>query len=234
MKKKIGISFSKTNFNYYWDWFAVPELQNEIELVELSFVKNNVRDISSCQGFVLTGGIDIDPSLYKGNTDYNKRPDSFQPERDGFEGKIFVHAQESQLPVLGICRGLQMVNVLLGGQLIQDLGTEGNKIHCKEESDKQHEIAIEKGTLLFDITRQDYGNVNSAHHQAIKKLARGLRINARSADGVIEGFEWEDGNRKPFLLCIQWHPERMFRLQLENSPLSKNIRSRFVEEIKKI
>ncbi|HTQ65388.1 MAG TPA: gamma-glutamyl-gamma-aminobutyrate hydrolase family protein [Puia sp.] len=234
MKKRIGISFSKTNFEYYWNWFAERKLQDDIEPVELSFVKNNVDDISSCDGFVLTGGIDIDPSLYNGNNVYNKRPDVFQTERDHFEEKIFRCAEENKLPLLGICRGFQMVNVLLGGKLIQDLGTSGNKIHCKEESDKEHEVTIEKNTLLYDIAGQDHGKVNSAHHQAIDKLGNGLKINSRSEDGVIEGFEWEDRSRKPFLLCIQWHPERMFRLQLENSPLSKNIRSRFVDEIKKI
>src|SRR5882724_7683785 len=151
MKKKIGISFSKTNFSYYWNWFSEEDLKNEIELVELSFVKNNVKDIAACDGFILSGGVDIDPVLYNGATAYDNMPDEFQRDRDFFEKEIFRYAQNNKLPVLGICRGLQMVNVLLGGNLVQDLGIDGNKTHRKEENDKQHEIEIEKKTLLHDI-----------------------------------------------------------------------------------
>lgn len=233
MKKKIGISFSKTNFSYYWDWFTANDLNNELELVELSFLKNNVDDIAACDGFVLSGGVDIDPSLYHGHPDYNKRPETFQTDRDLFEKKVFDHAQKNKLPVLGICRGLQMVNVLLGGKLIQDLGADGNKIHCKEEQDKEHGVVIEQDSLLHDISQVNHGKVNSAHHQAIDKLGAGLRVNAKSADGVIEGVEWSDATGKPFLLCIQWHPERMFRMELGDSPLSKNIKDRFIREIYK-
>jgi putative glutamine amidotransferase len=231
MKKKIGISFSKTNFIYYWNWFSTEDLKNDLELVELSFVKNNVDDISGCDGFILSGGVDIDPSLYNGTRSYKGKPDEFQSDRDAFEGKIFEYAQKNKLPVLGICRGLQMVNVLLGGKLIQDLGATGNKIHCKEDQDKRHEIIIEKKTLLHDIIEMDHGKVNSAHHQAIDTLGKGLKVNARSDDGVIEGFEWSDRSDKPFLLCVQWHPERMFRMEQENSPLSKKIKDTFIEEI---
>jgi len=233
MKKKIGISFSKTNFIYYWNWFSAEDLKNDLELVELSFVKNNVDDITGCDGFVLSGGVDIDPSLYNGIDSYTGRPEEFQSDRDAFEKKIFEYAQEKKLPVLGICRGLQMVNVLLGGKLVQDLGISGNKIHCKEDQDKQHEIIIEKKTLLHDIAEIDHGKVNSAHHQAIDELGEGLKVNARSGDGVIEGFEWSNRSDKPFLLCIQWHPERMFRMELQDSPLSKKIKDTFIEEIQK-
>ncbi|MBS1596950.1 MAG: gamma-glutamyl-gamma-aminobutyrate hydrolase family protein [Bacteroidetes bacterium] len=234
MKKKIGISYSRTNFSYYWEWFAPEESANTLDRVKLSFEENNLADIKNCDGFIITGGVDINPDLYNGARDYDGKPtDGFQPDRDSFEKKIFEYAQENKLPVFGICRGFQLVNVLLGGKLIQDLGIPGNKIHCKVEQDKQHEVIVEKNTLLHDITGVDHGKVNSAHHQAIDKLGNGLAVNARSADGVIEGFEWADHPDKPFLLCVQWHPERMFRMQLENSPLSKNIKERFIEELLK-
>ncbi len=232
MKRKIGISYSKTNFIYYWNWFAVPELQDQFELVELSFTNNNVEDIARCDGFVLTGGIDIDPQLYNGLNSYEKRPDSFQPERDQFEKQIFQHAISNKIPVLAICRGLQLVNVLRGGTLVQDLGKAGNYLHCKEVEDKLHEIDIMKDSLLFEITGITHGKVNSAHHQAIEKLGAGLKVNALSKDGVIEGLEWEDPTEKAFLLCIQWHPERMFRQNFGDSPLSYKVRDRFIQEIK--
>jgi putative glutamine amidotransferase len=73
MKKKIGISFSKTNFSHYWEWFTSEDLKEEFELVELSFQKNNTADIHACHGFVLTGGIDIEPTLYGGKTSRARR-----------------------------------------------------------------------------------------------------------------------------------------------------------------
>ena len=131
MKKKIGISFTRTNFQYYWNWFSTEDLSDKIELIELSFEKNNIDDFEKCDGFVLTGGVDIDTSLYGGASSYNHQPDQFQRERDLFEEKIFRYSQFHQLPVLGICRGLQLVNVLLGGKLIEDID-EANLVHKKD------------------------------------------------------------------------------------------------------
>jgi putative glutamine amidotransferase len=233
MKKKIGISFSKTNFKYYWEWFTPEDLQDDVELVNLSFVENNASDIYKCDGFVLTGGVDIDPSFYGGLNEYNYKPE-FQIERDRFEEKIFKHAKTSRLPLLGICRGLQLVNVLQGGNLVQDLD-EQNEIHKKEdETDKEHDIRIEGSSLLHEITGLDFGKVNSAHHQAVMPHIIGddLTINAISASGekTIEGLEYKDKSDKGFMLCVQWHPERM--TDREQNPFSKKIKSRFIEEIK--
>jgi putative glutamine amidotransferase len=235
MKKKIGISYTKTNFPYYWNWFTSEDLKDEIELVELSFEKNNTGDISQCDGFVLTGGIDIDPALYDGSADYPNKPGSFQRERDVFEKKIFEYSQEHQLPLLGICRGFQLVNVLQGGRLIEDLGPL-NRVHRKENDiDKQHVIETENGSLLQEITGLPKGTVNSAHHQGISPDALGLNllVNARSPDdGTIEGLEFSDKTGKAFMLCVQWHPERM--KDKERSPFSRKIKERFLEEIKKV
>ena len=231
MKKKIGISFSKTNFQYYWNWFSAENLKDGIELVELSFQKNNVEDIYRCDGFVLTGGVDIDPAFYNGQSNYDNKPDSFQPERDKFEEKIFHYSQTFNLPLLGICRGLQLVNVLQGGTLIDDLSSLNEKHKKEDTTDKEHTIKINENSLLNEIVKIKEGEVNSAHHQAIDTLGKELMINSHADDGTIEGIEWKDKTGKPFMLCVQWHPERMF--QYQDSPLSKNIRKRFIEEIKK-
>jgi len=77
------------------------------------------------------------------------------------------------------------------------------------------------------------GKINSAHHQCIEELGDGLMINCIAEDGTIEGTEWKEKSGKPFLLCVQWHPERMYKFHLQDTPLSKNIRTRFIEEIKK-
>ena len=231
MKKKIGISFSKTNFQYYWNWFSPEDLKDDIELIELSFQKNNVEDICRCDGFVLTGGVDIDPAFYNGQSNYDNKPDSFQPERDKFEEKIFHYSQTFNLPLLGICRGLQLVNVLQGGTLIDDLSSLNEKHKKEDTTDKEHTIKINENSLLNEIVKIKEGEVNSAHHQAIDTLGNELMINSQADDGTVEGIEWQDKAGKPFMLCVQWHPERMF--QYQDSPLSKNIRKRFIEEIKK-
>src|SRR6516162_2749694 len=86
-KLKIGISFSTTNFANYWNWFSHEDLGDEFELVELSFLKNNKADFDACEGFVLTGGTDIEPSTYNGSSSYEFMPEEFLVERDQFEEK---------------------------------------------------------------------------------------------------------------------------------------------------
>lgn len=213
MKKKIGISYTETNFQNYWNWFN-DEDTKDVELIELSFLKNNEEDMDKCDAFILTGGIDIDPSFYNGNSEYENKPDKFEPLRDKFEEKIYKYSQENKKPLLGICRGLQLVNVLQGGKLIQDLHAEMNLKHCgTEEADGQHDIRIEKDTLLYNFTFSGKGNINSSNHQAIDPNAIGdnLIVNAYDdcEEKLIEGIEFKNKTNKAFMLCVQWHPERM-------------------------
>ncbi|WP_121355529.1 aldehyde dehydrogenase family protein [Flavisolibacter nicotianae] len=233
-KKKIGISFSRTSFRYYWDWFTTDDLGDDLELVELSFEKNNTEDIAACDGFVLTGGIDIHPSFYGGQLAYPHSPGAFEIQRDLFEKKIYDFSQLHLLPLLGICRGLQLVNVLNGGKLIQDFG-KNNFIHKKDsEVDKVHAVRIVSGSLLETIAGESLHETNSAHHQAADPdaVGQGLQVNCYSeSDGLIEGLEWSDKTNKAFLLCVQWHPERMDNK--EAHPLSQRIKERFIQEVKK-
>jgi putative glutamine amidotransferase len=231
MKKRIGISYSELNNQNYPRWFAEDDLKDDLEIVELSFLKNNTADIASCDGFVLTGGIDVDPILYEGSTVYPNYPRSFSAERDQFEATIYKYAQEHHKPLLAICRGLQLVNVLCKGTLIQDLGDDTlNKTH-KGGPDKQHPVLIKKDSLLFNITGVEAGEVNSAHHQAIDTLGEGLMSNCHAPDGTMEGIEWADKKDKPFMLAIQWHPERMDNK--ENNPLSQKLKEQFLEAVRK-
>lgn len=233
MKKKIGISYTETNFQNYWNWFNDRDKQ-DIELAELSFLKNNEQDISLCDGFILTGGVDIDPSFYGGDLTYDNQPEAFEPKRDQFEEKIYKYSQQNKKPLLGICRGLQLVNVLQGGKLIQDLNADMNIKHCgPEDSDGQHDIRIEKDTLLYNFTFFDKGSINSSHHQAIAPNAIGhnLVVNAFDdcEDKLIEGIEFKDKTNKAFMLCVQWHPERMDDQQ---SVLADGIKYRFLEAVR--
>ena len=234
MKKKIGISFTKTSFQNYWNWFTADDLQNDLELVELSFEKNNSEDIYKCGGFVLTGGIDIHPSFYNGEKIYTNNPSSFQPDRDLFEEKIYRYSQLNKLPVLGICRGMQLINVLQGGKLIQDLDN-SNTRHRKEESDKEHAIVAENDSLLHQIAGSFSGHVNSAHHQAIDPNAIGNNLMANAYDDddekIIEGLEFKNKTDKAFMLCVQWHPERM--KGKEENPFSEKIKQGFLKAVRK-
>jgi len=234
MKKKIGISFTKTNFQNYWDWFTPVDLKNDIDLIELNFEKNNSEDIYQCDGFVLTGGVDTHPSFYNGNTVYNNSPSSFMIERDYFEEKIYRYSQLNKLPVLGICRGMQLINVLEGGKLIQDLDN-GNERHRKEESDKIHSIVAKNSSLLHKVSGSVTGRVNSAHHQAIDPgyIGDNLMVNAYDDDDekIIEGLEFKDKTDKAFMLCVQWHPERINNK--EENPFSENLKREFLAEIRK-
>jgi putative glutamine amidotransferase len=96
--------------------------------------------------------------LYGESSNYNNGPDVYQQERDLFEEKIYRYAVAKSLPVLGICRGMQLVNVLEGGKLIQDLGEEGNEVHRKMDIDKQHAVSIAENSLLFEIAGEKSGS----------------------------------------------------------------------------
>jgi len=232
MKKRIGISFTKTSFQNYWNWFTPVDLGDDIELLELNFENNNVEDIYKCDGFILTGGVDVHPALYDGKEVYNNNPASLQPDRDHFEEKIYRYSQRNSLPMIGICRGMQLINVLQGGKLIQDLDN-GNERHKKEDSDKEHGIIAEGQTLLRDVAGSSIGYVNSAHHQAIDPNAIGenLMVNAYDDDEkIIEGLEFKNKNDTGFMLCVQWHPERM--KQKEQNPFSQNLKNQFLSAIR--
>ncbi len=229
---KIGLTRTENpeKHQYYIDWLKGND---DIEIVTISADHSNPDDIKNFDALVLSGGADIYPEIYGGSLEYDHLPKKgWKRDRDFFEMSAFETALEQSIPVLGICRGLQLVNVVLKGTLVQDLGDEGlNPVH-KGSPDKSHPVKVEINTLLHDIAKTETGEINSAHHQAIQKLGKGLQVNCTANDGTIEGIEWADKSGKPFLLCVQWHPERMFRFQLQDSPLSKNIRERFITEIK--
>ncbi len=231
MKKKIGLSFTATNFANYLQWFDEQDLGNSFELVTLSFEENNTEDMLQCDGFILTGGVDVHPSNYNGDEQYPNMPNTFQPERDSFESKIYRHAKQRKLPILGICRGQQLVNILEGGRLIQDLGAWKNQVHRKLEVDKKHAITIEASSLLNRISGVESGEVNSAHHQCIDPLhlPSSLKPVAFADDQTIEAVEYRDPSDKGFMLCVQWHPERMDKK--ETNPLSINIKKAFLDAI---
>ncbi len=158
---------------------------------------------------VLSGGQDISPKLY--NEEFLPEVEVPDLKRDSFDMLLIKYAIKKKIPILGICRGMQIINVYFGGTLYQDLRYNEN-IFLKHiqgldsPSTPVHKIKLQKGSFLGD----NFGDelwVNSYHHQGIKELGEGLIISACSNDGLIEGIENKDGS---FILGVQWHPEMMF------------------------
>lgn len=200
----------------------------DIKIIELSWENQNSGDLYKCQGLLLTGGIDIAPVFYNSErSDYPNKPAAWNKARDQFEMNLFHAAQVAGIPVLGVCRGLQLVNIALGGNLVQDVEEAGKQNHRSQDGEDQlHTIQIQQSSLLSDISGISQGTVNSAHHQALDHVAETLQVNCFSPDGIAEGMEWKEKNDRPPLLCVQWHPERM--QDKYTNPLSKNIRDWFL------
>jgi putative glutamine amidotransferase len=157
---------------------------------------------------LLPGGGDPDPLLY-GKPELRSFC-TIDDRRDALELAAIRAAIESGFPILGICRGLQILNVALGGTLIADLPSSGYDMHHRLAGDDRiHDISIDAGTLLERITGEARGWVNSAHHQGVDIVAPRLTVSARSSDGLPEALEWKSPKGKPFLLALHWHPERL-------------------------
>lgn len=198
---------SEHKFTLYLDWLKCSGI--DVETVKLSYKLDNLDKLSLCDALVLTGGHDIDPALYHGPTHHPTIVD-VDRKRDEFECKALERALHADLPVLGICRGLQLANVFFGGTLIPDIEEAGYQSHRAEKgAECRHNLTVEEHSLLFEIIGMKRGNVNSSHHQAALNVGKGLRVVARSDDGIIEAMEFENANAKPFFLLVQWHPERM-------------------------
>jgi len=162
--------------------------------------------LKGCAGLLLTGGIDIDPSLY-GETRQPEVEEIDRP-RDDFELSLLREALESDLPVLAICRGHQLLNVCFGGGLLQHV--EGDAHRWQEDepvTSSFHDVSFVPGSKLRAIYGSDRVNVNSRHHQAVtpERVAKGLVVTGTSDDGLVEGLE-SPAHR--WVVGVQWHPER--------------------------
>ena len=162
-------------------------------------------------GVLLTGGGDIDPAVF-GEAPH---PTVYEvaPSRDTLETAVVGIALERRLPILAICRGIQLLNVALGGTLFQDVGTDpGTELrHGQQEPRDQptHKVRVAAGSLLAEPLGADELEVNSMHHQSVKAPGKGLTAVAWAPDEIIEGIELDDRSR--FVVGVQWHPEELVR-----------------------
>jgi putative glutamine amidotransferase len=229
---RIAISKASGSDKYalYGAWLKAAD--PDVEVVDLNGMSPDeaVDALSSVSGVVLSGGPDVEPEHYQ-QPEKRGLCFDFDPERDALELAVARAAVERNLPMLGICRGFQVLNVAFGGTLVADIPTErpSNVEHRQiDKQDAQHDLHVEPGSLIKRITRTLDGTVNSAHHQGIEKLANLFTPAALASDGLIEAFEWGDASLggKPFLLAMQWHPERL----PYTSPFSLPIAQHFTAE----
>ena len=234
MKITIGLSYapkSEPKFLKYSDALthAAKNLGYEIEIHDLY---KSPELVHSVDAVVFTGGQDVYPERY-GKADETQFCHDLDEDRDRHEFAMAEAADADKLPVLGICRGLQLLNVHYGGTLIVDVERAGYKSHSKIKTpegavDRPHNVRIEPGTTLKRLTRSIESDIASAHHQVIDQLAQGMQVSARSSDDdLIEAIEWSDPKDKPYFLAVQWHPERM---QYEK-PLAGEIFEGFLTEV---
>lgn len=169
--------------------------------VELSDPEQAVQDALTCDGLLLPGGGDMDPKFYG----QERIPACGEPNllRDAAEPLLLRAFLAADKPVLGICRGIQVMNAVLGGDLYQDIKPFEHLPHNGHWA-KVHTITVRRGTLLSRILGQDTVLVNSQHHQAVDRVAPGFTLAALSEDGIVEAIEKPDAR---FCLGVQWHPE---------------------------
>lgn len=193
------------------------------------------EQLGKIDGLVIPGGRDVSPRFY--NEEPDEKLESTDAAFDEFEFKVLKFCLEKKLPIMGICRGHQLINVYLGGSLIQDIPSlyhaETMVIHRVRKKGKKvslpcyHPVNVEKESVLYQVIPRKTLRVNSFHHQAVKKLGEGLKVTARTADGIIEAME---GTGDVFIIGFQFHPER---LRLED-PVFENLFKRFINEAGKV
>lgn len=166
--------------------------------------------IKNADGFLIPGGSDLDPSLYhEEKKEYTKGIDI---DRDSFEAKIIRYAIEKNIPALGICRGMQIMNIVLGGSLYQDVKIEKPNALNHDGHDQPsrstiiHDVKISDNSRLASIVGVKEVGVNSLHHQGVHKLGEGLIATAVASDGLIEAIEFPSHK---FFVGVQWHPEEL-------------------------
>lgn len=212
VQSQTRIAVSKTSESYE-AWLRHGEAAVQpINMYGLK-IDSALRVLSGCSGLLLTGGEDVFPDYY-GKPEKIKLCEEFDRYRDSLELALIKKAIELKMPIFGICRGEQILNVATGGTLFADIPTEiadTTVIHrCPPGSEEcLHYINIDPKTLLFQITGTQTGIVNSYHHQCVEKAGPGMRITAVAENGVAEAIEREHAQEGAFMMGVQWHPEHL-------------------------
>lgn len=234
MKPLIGVTCSWNSENERWYsnrmYVEAVRMAGGVPLLLAGNGEDDIVEVTSVvHGLILSGGVDVDPIFFGEDPIPSVR--EISPERDSYEITLSKLALSSGMPVLGICRGAQVMNIAAGGDVYQDIyNQQPNQSLIKHWQESPswhptHNITVQEGTLLASILGAGTRRVNSYHHQAVRKLAPGFVVSARSADGIIEAIE------KPgdlFTLGVQCHPETLW----ERHSVFINLFTKLVEAAK--
>lgn len=185
--------------------------------------------IEMVDALILSGGHDVYPLNY--NEEPKQRIGQVFPERDYYDFELLKNAKKKGIPILGVCRGLQIMNVYEGGSLYQDLSYIDGEVLKHSQNDrtilKTHTVELSKKSKLYKIFKLEKFLINSFHHQAINRVGKNFEVVARAKDGVIEAIEYKD---YPFYVGVQWHPEMLAK----TDDLMKKLFKEFINMSKKV
>ena len=220
---KKTIILSKASSNYI-KWIE----DENIIILDAYTIKNTDSILALADGIILTGGEDINPLEYNDTINLAVCGD-INYQRDTLERKLFDFAFKNKLPLVGVCRGMQMMNVASGGSLYGDIPTEiGTTVIHRNNGEVMHEIVLCDTSSLIFPTGTDTIMVNSWHHQGLKIMPNHLRVIARSFDGLPEAVVM-DKSEHPFMIAVQFHPERLGKDNIIHTTLKES----FYKEISK-
>ena len=223
------ILISRANGTIFQDWLSKAD--NDLNFINMYEVSQDSIEyfLTHSSGMIISGGPDVNPALY-GKEDEIGKCEDIDYRRDTLEIRMIRHAMANKIPLLCICRGLQILNVANQGTLIPDIPSDYDILIEHRGKPNLHQVNLVKGTMLYRICQTTGDTVNSSHHQAVKDIAASFRAVAFAEDGLVEAIELADTTVHPFILGVQWHPERM---SLENS-LAGPIARQFIQEVRKI
>jgi len=224
------VLLSKSYGNGIYEKWLLQQ-NRDLKLVSMYHVSKDSVEywLRNASGFLMTGGEDVYPGRYGREQDTSDCGE-FDLRRDSLEFQMLEYAFSFKKPVFGICRGLQIINIYLKGTLIVDIPTKlGVKVRHREEGPTEHEVSVIPKTGLAKIAKVEKGIIASNHHQGIDKLGKTLVATSSASDGLIESFEAGQDSKMPFLMAVQWHPEKM----KENDHLSRPLAEAFVKAISK-
>ncbi|PCH68994.1 MAG: hypothetical protein COC01_02590 [Bacteroidetes bacterium] len=225
-KKQVVILISKCKSDSsYRNW--LKRFENNIRTVDIYSSSRDSLDhyLAMASGILISGGKDIAPDKY-GKGDEVARCGKIDLRRDSIDLKMIMYGMEHKVPMLGICRGLQFMNVANKGTLIIDIPTDFDSM-IQHRGNVEHWVKLEMGSQLYSMCLVDSSIVISNHHQGIDRIASIFKAVAYSPDGLIEAIELIDNSTHPFLFGVQFHPERVG----EDNKLSNGIGNEFLQQI---
>jgi putative glutamine amidotransferase len=218
-KPRIAITVSPRRGEPYYVPYRRAVEAAGAEAIELP---PGTAELPEVEGLLLPGGWDVDPSFYGEQPDEKVGP--IDHDLDETELRLFGQARAQEIPILGICRGQQVINVAMGGSLIQHL--EGHEVRAQGRSHLAHTIEVDPSSELGRAAGEHQIRVNSLHHQAIRDLAPGLQQTARGEDGTVEAVESDDG----LIVAVQCHPEEL----TTDLPWARRLFERFVARAREV